>query len=534
MKKLILLSFLSLIIMNNVSVAQSKSKKFNITFGEEYKASRKSTLGDIIGYDETGIYALKQTSKGFGGMFYDFDLEHYDNKMNLTKTRELTLEQGGNKRKYEYTIQLNDQLYIFSSFRDKKKAKNFLFIQSLNKKTLQPDKDIKMIADINYKGYTRFNAGFYDFRISSDSSKVLVFYNKPYDKGTPEKFGFQVYNNKMEKLWSKEVKLRYREELFSVERFRVDNEGNVYLLGIIYKDKAKAKRKGKPNYKYQVLAWTKQGEDYKEYPVQISGKFITDMQITIADNGNIICAGFYSDYGTFSIKGTYFLTIDSKTEEVISKNMKEFSLDFLTQNMSERKAEKTAKKAAKGKDTEMYDYELDDIIRRSDGGAILIGEQFYIRVVVTSSTSSSGSTTYTTHYYYYYNDIIVININPDGIIEWATKIPKYQMSRDDGGFFSSYTTSIMEGRLFFIFNDNPKNLYLQKGKRPANYLPAKESISVVVEVDAEGNLEKEALFTSEKKDIKIRPKVSEQISETELVLYGERKKVKGLVKVTLK
>ena len=65
-------------------LAQSKSKKFNILFGEEFRASKRSTLDDIIGYDASGIYALKKTYRGLTGANYDLDLEHYDNNMNQT------------------------------------------------------------------------------------------------------------------------------------------------------------------------------------------------------------------------------------------------------------------------------------------------------------------------------------------------------------------------------------------------------------------------------------------------------------------
>ena len=64
MKKCLLLLVLAIFSIYMASQAQTKSKKFDITFGEEYKAAKRSTLDDIIGYDESGMYALKKTFKG--------------------------------------------------------------------------------------------------------------------------------------------------------------------------------------------------------------------------------------------------------------------------------------------------------------------------------------------------------------------------------------------------------------------------------------------------------------------------------------
>jgi len=78
--------------------------------------------------------------------------------------------------------------------------------------------------------------------------------------------------------------------------------------------------------------------------------------------------------------------------------------------------------------------------------------------ITTTSTDANGGTRTTTVYYYYYNDIIVININPGGETEWTKKIAKRQPSSNDGGFFSSYSLSIVKDKMYFVFNDSPKNL----------------------------------------------------------------------------
>ena len=516
------------------SMGQTKSKKVDILWGPELKASKKSTLSDIVGYDETGIYAIKKKIRALYGLNSPITLEHYDQKMALSKSVEIELKEQKKKRKFEFIIHIDNEMYIFSSFANQKLKKNFLFVQGLDKKTLQPKKDLKKIAEIDYSGKSKYNSGSFDYEISRDSSKVLVYYNLPYDKGESEKFGFHVFDKSMNQLWEKKITLPYKEELFELEDYEVDNRANVYLLGTIFKEKRKEKRKGKPNYKYQVLSYSNNGSELKEYPIKIEGKFLTDMQIAINDEQDIICGGFYSSEGTFSIEGSYFLKIDGQTKEIKSKGFQEFGIDFITQNMTVRKKKKTKKKAAKGKDTELYQYDLNNIILRDDGGAVLIGEQYYVDVVIITTTGANGSMSTTAKSHYYYNDIIVINMSPDGKIEWTKKIAKSQGTVDDVGFFSSYALSVVKDKLYFVFNDNPRNLFYKGTGKLYNFNKSKESLVVLVTLDSEGNQTREALFSAREADILTRPKVCKQISNNEMVLFGQRKKTHRFAKISFK
>ena len=123
------------------------------------------------------------------------------------------------------------------------------------------------------------------------------------------------------------------------------------------------------------------------------------MKIAINQVGDIICGGFYSDNGTSSINGSYFLKIDQNTTSITSKSFKEFGIDFITQNMTDKKQKESSKnEKTKGKDVELYEYDLEDIVLRDDGGAILIGEQYFVREVTT--TDFQGNINISYHYYY--------------------------------------------------------------------------------------------------------------------------------------
>lgn len=511
------------------SFGQMQSEKVDILWGDALRESNRSTLSDIVAYDHTGIFAIK--IKHFSS---SVTIQHYNNEMKQSKSVDLELKDNKKERDYEFITHINNVLYVFSSFKNQKLKKNFLFVQSLNKKTLLPDKDLKKIAEIDYSENSKYNSGSYNYEISRDSSKVLIYYNLPYNKGESEAFGFHIFDKNINQLWEKKITLPYKEELFTVEDYKVDNAGNVHLLGLIFKEKRQAKRNGNPNYKYQVLSYANNGSELKEYPIRIEGKFLTDMQIAINDDEDIICGGFYSSEGTFSIEGSYFLKINSRSKEIVSKEFKEFGIDFITQNMTQKEERKTIKKAAKGKSTELYQYNLDNIIIKDDGGAMLIGEQYYVRTTTMKSTDANGMTSTRTMTYYTYKDIIIINMSPDGKIEWTEKIAKKQISVNDGGFFSSYALSVVKDKLYFVFNDTPRNLLYKGEGQVYNFNLGRESIVVLVTLDSQGKQVKEALFASRDANILTRPLVCEQISDNEMVLFGQRKKVQRFAKVSFK
>ena len=515
------------------SVAQTKSDKVDIVWGDEQVAKR-TTLDDIVGYDQLGFYALKSKGKGISGYRKNYFIEHYDTEMRLLKSVPILLEINGRKNTLEYIVQFGDELLLFTSYNDHKISKKYLYVQKINKSTLRPERDALEIAEVNYSGKKRYYNGYCDYKLSSDSSKLMVYYEIPYDREAKERIGVQVFDKGFNLSWSKEIELPYEARLFSVEDYGVDSEGNVHVLGIIYDEKPVSKRKGKPNYKYQIISYYNKGVENIEYPVEIQGKFLTDMQMAF-DKNNIICGGFYSEMGSFSIKGSYFIRINKETKEVVSEDSNEFGMDFITQNMTPKEEKKTKKKVDKGKNVELYEYDLDRILVRKDGGATLIGEQYYVRVVTRTSYGANGTMTTTTTYYYYYNDIIVIRMAPDGSIEWTEKIPKRQVTTNDGGFYSSYAMAVRGDKLYFVFNDNPKNLFYN-GTAKLSYFRGgyKESLVVLVEVDEDGRQSKEALFSSKEAEIITRPKVCEQISANEMVIFGQKRKKNRLAKVTFK
>ncbi len=532
MKKTICILVVILCMLSGAS-AQVSTGIMEAAWGEDFVGVKKLRLSEIIGSDESGIYALQQKRPDRSSRKNKFALNRFDADMSLEKSVVLNLEEQGKKKRFEFVVLFHGEILLFTSYNNQKLKKKFLFKQKVNTNTLLVEGDSEKIAEIDYKGFSKFNSGAYKYRLSRDSSKFLVYYDLPYKRNESEKFGYQVFDESFNQIWERNITLPYTDGLFDVERVRIDNFGDVHLLGLIYKDRRKEKRKGKPNYKYQLLSYRNNGEDFIEYPIEIKGKFITDMQITINEDRDIICGGYYSNIGGFNIKGAYFLKIDDETGSVLNESVKDFGIGFMASNLRKGAKKRTKKKAKKGKNVEMKHYHLDNIIIKDDGGAVLLGEQFYISEVTTSSTSSSGIVSYRTKRYANYNHIIAVNMSANGEILWAKKIAKRQKTYETMDLFSSYALSIYKDKMFFIFNDAIQNLDYKDDGRVVNFSISKKSIITCVELNSEGEQKRKALFSTKERGVWILPKVCRQISDDTIILYGHNRKKQRFAKVTV-
>ena len=487
-----------------------------ISWGEEMVEPPGTLITKSIAVNKQGFYMLRQKNEGALSNEQAY-IEYYDSSMKLRKSQKLELKYKGKLRDFEDVMMIGGQLYLFTSFNNQAKKKNYLFYQKISKR-LQASRDLVMVSEVDAQNKAK--EGSFHLILSSDSSKVLLYSQLPYQKKDPERFALKVFDNEMNKLWSHDIILPYTDQQFAIEDYRIDKEGNVYIMGKLYLDGARDSRRRRPNYQYVILAYTQQGEDVQEYHVGLKEKFITDLAFRIGNDGNLVCAGFFSEKGAYSVKGTCFFRLNSSNKEVFNLSFREFDFKFRTEFMRPGELKRASRAEANddtGRESELYRYSLDELVLRSDGGAVLVAEQYY--VYERSYRYWDGTLRF--EYYYNYNDIIVVNIQADGSIEWATRIPKRQETVNDGGYYSSYAMSIVRDRLYFIFNDNSRNFKNDGSNRLYNF-SGRNSIVALAELHKDGQLQMYPLFHNRDADVITRPKICKQVASRRMMVYGER------------
>ncbi|GIV30980.1 MAG: hypothetical protein KatS3mg029_0331 [Saprospiraceae bacterium] len=517
---------------------QAQAPPATISWGPQASEPSNTLVTKVVGITPEGIYLLRQKILQSPSARPRAWVEYADRDMRVMRSEELDLKYKGKQRDFEDLILFGDGLYLFTSFNNTAHKKNYLFVQEVHMRSLQASRSLRMIAETEARN--KEVEGSFAFRLSEDSTHLLIFHDLPFEKRQPARFGFHVFDQQMQLVWEKEVTLPYPDNQFTVEEYRVDEQGNVYLLGVLYEDEAKLRRRGQPTYKYIMLAYLENGERQEEFRFDLPERFITDLTFRIARSGELVFAGFYSEKGTYSIKGSYFFHLDPASRQVTNGQAAPFDFDFLTAFMSERSRAK-ALEAERNNDIqrapELFDYSLDRLILRSDGGAVLVAEQFYVeRETYRDYPYYSGFyypyrfydpfyynryNSLQTDYIYNYNDIIVVNIRPDGTLEWTARIPKWQETRNDGGYFSSYVMSIVRDKLYFVYNDDPRNYDPRRNQRKVYKYTGGEAMMVLAEVNIKGEVHFYPLVDAGNSGVTLRPKVSRQIGLREMLLFGE-------------
>jgi hypothetical protein len=530
----------------------------NIKWSNELEEPTNTSIKKIIATEGGGFYALRERQGGLlGGGAIKPLIEYYNANMKLVRSKELDLEVKGKTRLIKDVVMLDRRLWVLSYFYNEKHEKTYLFAQEVNKSTLTLAKDLVKIAEQDQKNDDKSDV--FTVSTSRDSSKIVVFNRQP-NSNKQQEFSLAVYDADFKELWSKEAKLPYSRKNFAIEDYQVDNQGNVYLLGIIYTEgSARLERRGKATYQYDIVAYRRDDSttDSHEYKVDMKDRFVSDLSFKIADDGDLVCAGFYSDKGAKGIKGACFFKINPKTHDQTSISSRPFDFEFMTANLSDRNKERARaaldrnKERAKASldrsdnsaEPELYDYSIDKLITRSDGGVIMVAEQYFIdeRLRYNNNYGYGGwsnnplynyyGTTYDPYgrnsynnrqpdYYFHYNDIIVVNIQPDGEIAWTARVPKRQESVNDFGQYSSYGMSIVADKLCFIYNDDPKNLD-PRAKKIQTENPDKYSVVTIAEVDRNGAVTRAPLFQNKEQGVVVRPKLSKQVGRRDMAIYGE-------------
>jgi len=521
--------------------AQTKTNKVTVLDGPENDTKRSSVLG-MFGYDQTGYYTMRYEKK-------KILVEHLNGSMTVDKSVEREeLSVGKEDLGFLAAVQLEEKFYFLYTLHDSKTKVVTLYYKNFNRSTLMTEGELHEMASETFVSTRSFmqKAAFAYFSpftalASEDKTRLLLITRnstgaEESEEGSQIEMKLTVFDSEMKKEWDLDAKTGFNSDLFSVTNIRLDDNGDVSIVGVEYKEKLTNKqlrRNEKPQYTHHLIRYTEQGSKMMSMPIELNGKFITDLRIETAPSGDIVVAGFYSEKGSFSIKGAFYLSIDPVTETIKAQEFSEFGTEFITLNFTDREEKKAKKKEDKGEELEMNEFDMRDLILKGDGGATLIAEQ-YIFYVTSHTTYSNGKSSTTYVYHYLYNDIIVVSFGNTGELLWKTKIPKRQHTTNDGGMWSSYAMAVVGDKLFFIFNDNPKNLFLGKDEAPYSFAGSRDLAVVLVEVDAEGKATKELLFTTERGDAMVRPKIAEQTGENEMVICSQRSKIFQYSKLTFK
>jgi hypothetical protein len=297
----------------------------------------------------------------------------------------------------------------------------------------------------------------FDVISSFDQSKVLIQYRcEPKEKSDAKNYdeiGFYVFNNSMNKLWGKEVKMPHTEKEMGNLAYTINKDGNVFMLSFLYTDKS-----------FELIAISEKNDlKTKVLPVK-KGLSFDKFDLRETPQGTILAAGYYSNgieakvdwTGTMSltrnVNGIYIFETD--VDGALKKDTDyPFSIELIKKYLSDRLKDKADKKEADGK-AGINDLVLRKFVLNPDGSIIIVGEVFYVKPELWFTSKEMVA---------HFSDMVVTKIDPSGKIVWSEKMPKNQACLfANASDFSSLGISFIQGKSshYILFIDNRKNANL--------------------------------------------------------------------------
>jgi len=454
----------------------------------------------------------------------------------------------------EETIKFNENFYLIYSLWDKKNETEQLFARQIdpdrgtfinngvlllkNKGKLIGYAQANVGSNISFGFSNLFITKKFNIQFSYDKSKMLInFKVKP--EGMKEAFnspqiGFFVFNNKLELISNKIIKMPYSSSKMSNDDYSIDSEGNSYALATVYEEKEKDKKKKDegPNYHIELLKIKLGSDEVETFPVDLKGKFIENIWLYESPKKYMICSGYYSNDGKRGgANGIIMFKLD-KNGGVTDVKTYEFPLDIINQYTSDRAQKKNAKKDEEDK-SDFSNLVLKKLIIQDDGSIVLIGEQSYI---ASYTVFVNGRTE--TRYKYCYNDILISKIDNKGELAWIKKLPKKQIATN---FKNGLSFAYLNGKNehYLVFLDNEKNLKLPLNKIPETHNDGAGGFLTAYKIDDDnGFVNKYSIFdTRNVNEIEVFQFGKERVLQTEqntfVVEFYKKKKEDIFIKVKL-
>ena len=485
----------------------------DVEYGSVFKGKESFSyyMGEIDGTSYVNAYTPGRGS--------DDMIALLDEKMNI-EVKDIEIQSNGEKHDLESVQIFKGKVFAFTSTYNKKDDQKSYYFSQLDKNSLQLKGDVSLIATETADKKKR--SGGIDVR--KDSTHLMAFIHLPFNKSNKEVLKFMVFEEGDDLPREYEIELPYSEEGFIIKRIHLKNQ--LYISGSEVIEGESGKRKDR-DYKKHFFSINLDTKEVNDYDYDLGDDVISDHKFIVDDKGNIIIAGFYSNSSSYGVQGIFYIEIDGNKKEVITTTKQKFSDDFMLANYSDKQQAKMKKKAdKKDRDIQMYNYDLDHLILNKEGGVTMVGERYYVRVVTTTDQNGNSRSTS----YYYFGDIIVCAINKAGEIQWLSRVPKNQVTTNDGGYYSSYSMFVDEDQLHFLYNDHVDNQGKDRSGEMRSYRFGKNGCITLGTVFSDGIVSREVLI-GEKMQLFLRPKIYYQINDKELLVLFVKKNQKQFGKV---
>jgi len=447
----------------------------------------------IIGHDQDHFYVIKFQAN-------QYYLQKVDQNLNPVVEQPIKLYQGIKTYQLVNVVHFYNEIYVFFSLT---RFNNItLYYQKIDKGSMSPSTDITEVTTVeNIKG------AWADFfvMLSRRETKLLIACITKLAWSKDQFNEFYVYGEGLTLLWKRKDTYQFKGLGPRDNQFEVDELGNVSILSVLRNENILSViTRTKERNLYSIYRYTHDGQSYNEYPVTLGTRYIRGIRIVGGDQGELICAGLYSELFSTGVKGTFFYKIDPETGRIYDNSLNPYDEALMSQL--------AAMKEPMRKDEELIYYIVTDMVTRENGRIMMIAEQVFDQSYDT------------------YNNLIVTSFENNGQVYWNRVVEKHQDFNYTGSTkygieLSDYRDHIMQtgyiyqglenycsyalmapldrAGIIVFYNDDIKNLDNPQEKR--NFSRPRKSYILAVAIDEFGNISKKSLTAWTKKALYPEP-----------------------------
>ena len=322
-----------------------------------------------------------------------------------------------------------------------------------------------------------------DVVFAPDSASLLIYHELPNKRPTsPSQLYLKVLSADFETtLWEKTILLPYTEKEGPLHGVYLNTQHQVFLkVGTEFKDLRRINHGITTYYVPTEQGFYRVSETGDLLPLafDLGKNRIKSLNFEVDDAGEsrIFC---FIGPSNQSLKGDALLAQNWATETGQTANTKQIPIDFVYENVP-------ANQRLNFVLTHSY-------LTRNQGTVIIAEQQEAKKEDVAGSFVQIGIPVW----HFFNGALLVINLNADNSLKWATVIPKIQhtagkQQRRYGSFYSMP----FQDKLLFFYNDNAENvneLKYESKKFVSKAQEMKAATTLVATLDAEGKLTKQLI-----------------------------------------